>query len=125
MTTTINDYNPKDHLSRIQTKQGMKDYYPANWRLYELSIRYENANFSSEILYMDPETNQVIVKARLYLGASYELSEKKAEGMKQGKLSELDKVETAAMARASRNFGISTEMTLDFDELEEKGTSGK
>ena len=36
--------------------------------------------------------------------------------MKQGKLSELDKIETAAMAGAARNFGIGTEYALEIDE---------
>ena len=123
MTT---EYNPKDHLVMVATKQGPKPYLPAAWRLYELTRKYENANFASEIVHLDPENNFVIVRARLYLGASYEQSDKKSEAHKQGPLSQLDIVETKAMARAARNFGISTEMALDFDEVEEKGgASGK
>jgi hypothetical protein len=116
MTTTLNEYRPKDHLVQVKTKQGMKDYYPAAYRLFELNLRYENANFSSEIVHLDPERDFVIVKCRLYLGASYDLSGKKAEAMKQGPLSQLDKIETAAKARCARDFGIGTEHALDFDE---------
>ncbi len=109
-------YNPREHLVKIRSKDGgMKDYYPAAWRLYELTLRYPNANFSSEIMLLDVERNLVVVKCRLYLGASYEESEKKTEAMKSGPLSSLDKVETAAKARCARDFGISTELALETD----------
>ncbi|MBV9688339.1 MAG: hypothetical protein JO202_01380, partial [Ktedonobacteraceae bacterium] len=48
-------YNPRDHLIKIKTKQGLKDYYPACWRLYELNMRYPNSNFRSDILHLDVE----------------------------------------------------------------------
>jgi hypothetical protein len=109
-------YNPREHLVKIRSKDGgMKDYYPAAWRLYELTLRYPNANFSSEIMLLDVERNLVVVKCRLYLGASYEESEKKTEALKSGTLSTLDKVETAAKARCARDFGISTELALETD----------
>ena len=109
-------YNPHDHLVKIRSKDGaQKDYYPAAWRLYELTLRYPNANFSSEIMLLDVERNLVVVKCRLYLGASYEQSDKKTEAMKSGSLSTLDKVETAAKARCARDFGISTELALEWD----------
>ena len=120
-------YSPREHLVKIRSKDGgMKDYYPAAWRLYELTLRYPNANFSSEIMLLDVERNLVVVKCRLYLGASYEQSEKKTEAMKSGSLSTLDKVETAAKARCARDFGISTELALETDldsegELTEEG----
>jgi hypothetical protein len=66
----------------------------------------------------------VIVKARLYLGASYDASPKKAEAYKQGKLTELDRVETKAKARAARDFGIGTEHALDMDDLEAGSVEG-
>src|SRR5438094_829665 len=109
-------YNPKEHLVIITTKQGQKPYYPAAWRLYELSLRYSDANFKSEIVFMDVERDLVIIKAYLYLGVDYASSTKKAEAFKQGKLSLLDKVETAAKARAARDFGISTELALDMED---------
>ena len=110
-------YNPHDRLVKIRSKDGaMKDYYPASWRIYELNLRYPNANFASEIILLDVERNLVIVKCRLYLGASYEQSEKKTEALKSGPLSSLDKVETAAKARCARDFGISTELALEWDE---------
>ncbi len=112
-------YNPREHLVKIRSKDGvMKDYYPAAYRLYELTLRYPNANFSSEIILLDVERNLVVVKCRLYLGASYEQSEKKTEALKSGPLSALDKVETAAKARCARDFGISTELALEWDETE-------
>jgi hypothetical protein len=109
-------YNPKEHLVTIQTKQGQKPYYPAAWRLYELSLKYADANFKSEIAFMDVDKDIVIVKAYLYLGPDYDTSTKKAEAFKQGKLSMLDKIETAAKARAARDFGISTELALDMED---------
>lgn len=110
------NYNPTEHLVQIKSKDGsMKAYYPAAWRLYELSLKYPNANFSSEVLFFDIEKNTCLMKVRLYLGPSYELSDKKAEAHKSGPYSSLDKVETAAMARAARNFGIGTEYALEFE----------
>ena len=138
MALLINDYDPRDHLVKIKSKDGevdkwicqvglpndvkslmrrspMKDYYPASWRLYELSLKYPNANFSSEVLFFDVEKNTCLVKVRLYLGADHELSDKKAEAHKSGPYTSLDKVETAAMARAARNFGVGTEYALEFE----------
>ena len=108
-------FNPKDHLIQVgKDRQGKATmYYPAAWRLYELNLRYPNANFKSEIIYHNEEKGTVIVKAYLYLGKDYESSDKKAEAMKQGNISSLDKVETAAKARAARDFGIGTEYALD------------
>lgn len=122
MMTNIDTYSPSEHLVKIKSKDGtMKDYYPASWRLFELSLRYPNANFSSDLVHVNEERDFVIVKARLYLGASYETSDKKAEAFKQGKLSMLDKVETAAKARAARDFGIGTEHALDFEDATIEG----
>ncbi len=111
----LEEYNPKDHLIAVgKNKDGSKVlYYPAAWRLYELHLRYTNANFKSEIIYHDEAKGTVIVKAYLYLGTSYEASDKKAEAMKQGSIATLDKVETAAKARCARDFGIGTEYALD------------
>ncbi len=69
ITPTTKAYNSRDHLVTIPTRNGPKEYYPAAWRLYELNIRYEEANFSSEILFMDLERNFVIVKCKLYISA--------------------------------------------------------
>ena len=119
-------YHPGDHLVKIRTKEGLKDYYPASYRLYELTLRYPNANFTSEIVHLDVEHDFVIVKCCLYLGAEYSLSDKKTEALKQGRLSALDKVETAAKARCARDFGISTELALELqeEELETDGVEG-
>ncbi len=117
-TNTTKAYNPHDHLIKIKTRNGEVDYLPAAWRLYELNLRYEEANFSTEIVHMDIERNFVIVKCRLYLGADYEMSHRKTEAMKQGLLSQLDKIETAAKARCARDLGISTELALDWDEAD-------
>ena len=115
--STTKDFNPREHLVKIRSKDGaMKDYLPSAWRLYQLNLLYPNANFSSEIILPDVERNLVVVKCRLYLGASYEQSEKKTEALKSGPLSSLDKVETAAKARCARDFGISTELALEWDE---------
>jgi len=113
-------YNPRDHLVKIKTRDGLKDYYPAAWRLYELNLRYPNANFQSQIIHMDMEHNFVIVKCTLYLGqGDLEMAERRTEAMKGGLLSQLDKVETAAKARCARDLGISTELALDITDDEE------
>lgn len=120
----LKSYNPHDHLAtwtafdKRSNRTQTVIYYPAAWRLYELSLRYPNANFSSDIIHMDAEKDFVIVRARLYLGNDYNLSEKRAEAHKQGRLTELDRVETKAKARAARDFGIGTEHALDMDDLE-------
>lgn len=118
------EYKAYEHLIQWSAKgrsgkQETINYYPAAWRLYELSLRYPNANFSNEIIHMDPERNFCIVRSRLYLGTDYDTSEKRAEAHKQGFLTELDRVETKAMARAARNWGIGTEFALDFDDTPE------
>jgi len=119
---TLAGYNAKEHLVKWIANQNGKsvvvEYYPAAWRLYELSLRYGDANFANDIIHMDVEKNIVVIRSRLYLGADYVASPKKSEAHKYGKLTELDKVETKAMARAARNFGIGTEHALDFDDVE-------
>ena len=112
---TLEAFNPKEHLITVGKDRSGKAtmYYPAAWRLYELNLRYPNANFKSEIIYHNEEKGTVIVKAYLYLGSNYGDSDKKAEAMKQGSITSLDKVETAAKARAARDFGIGTEYALD------------
>lgn len=118
ITANAKAYHPRDHLVKIKTKEGLKDYYPAAWRLYELTLRHPSANFMSQIVHLDVERDFVIVKCCLYLGSDYALSDRKTEALKQGRLSALDKVETAAKARCARDFGISTELALDGDDLE-------
>ena len=110
-------YNPHEHLVKIKAKDGtLKDYLPAGWRLYELRLRYPNITIESEIVHLDAERNLVVVKAWMFDGKTYAESERRASAYKQGFLSALDKVETAAKARASRDFGISTELALDMDD---------
>ena len=125
-TPSAKAYNARDHLIKMRTREGLKDYYPACWRLYELTLRYPNANFMSEMVHLDVERDLVIVKCRLYLGADYDLSDKKTEALGQGRLSALDKTETAAKARCARDFGISTELALELGEedLKADGTEG-
>jgi hypothetical protein len=80
----------------------------------------------SEIVHLDVERDFVIVKCYLYLGADYDLSDKKTESLQQGRLSALDKTETATKARCARDFGISTELALEMGEenLEADGSEG-
>ena len=117
------NYKATDHLLRWKSKDRstgqMREvvYYPAGWRLYELGLRYPTANFTSDIHHMNEDKDFVIVKVRLFIGADYATSVKKAEAFKQGKLSELDKVETKAKARACRDFGVGTELALDMDDI--------
>ncbi|MBV9689683.1 MAG: hypothetical protein JO202_08215 [Ktedonobacteraceae bacterium] len=119
-------YNPRDHLVKLKTRNGEVDYYPACWRLYELNMRYPNANFRSDILHLDPEHNFVIVKCTLYLGrGDLDMAERKTEALKQGLLSALDKVETAAKARCARDLGISTELALDMEDAEHDAAEGQ
>src|SRR3989442_1436857 len=113
----LEQYNAYEHMVEIKDKQGnAKQYYPAAWRLYELRLKHPHITIESEILHLDQEHNFVIVKAWIFDGRTYAESERRASGTKQGLLSALDKVETAAKARASRDFGISTELALDMDE---------
>ena len=110
----LETYNPVEHLVQIRAKDGtMKDYYPANWRLYELRLRFPTITIEAEIVHMDVEHNMVIVKAWIFDGATYAESARRASSYKQGPLSSLDKIETGAKARAARDFGIGTEYALD------------
>jgi hypothetical protein len=116
-TTT---YAAHDHLIKIKGKDGQtKDYYPAAWRLYELRLRFPNITVESEIVHLDIEHNFVIIKAIIFDGKSYEEAERRASSFKQGPLNMLDKVETAAKARAARDFGVSTELALDSEPEED------
>ncbi len=120
MLALIN-YRPHEHLIKIKSKDGSeRSYLPAAWRLYELSLRYPDANFATELLFFDLERNFCIVRCRLYLGADYEFSTKKVEACKSGLLTNLDKLETAAQARCARLFGVSTEYALESDTGEEE-----
>jgi hypothetical protein len=113
----LETYNPRKHLIKIKARDGsLKDYYPAAWRLYELNLRHQDANFTSEIVFLDCERDLVVVKCRLFLGPDFEASPRKTEALKSGKLSQLDKVETAAKARCARDIGIGTEYALDVDD---------
>ena len=94
----------------------MVKYYPANWRLYELNLKYPTAKFDIDIIHMDVERDFCIVRARLYIGDTYKSSQRRAVAHKQGKLTQLDKCETQAKARAARDLGISTELALDMDD---------
>jgi hypothetical protein len=120
---TQHSYSPYEHLMKIKAKDGtVKDYLPANWRLYELRLRYPHITLESEIIHMDEERNVVIVKAWIFDGKTYAESEHRASAYKQGQLSSLDKVETAAKARAARDFGVSTELALDSEPEEDLDT---
>src|SRR6266852_6307905 len=113
---TLETYSPAEHLVQIRAKDGtLKDYYPANWRLYELRLRHPTITIESEIVHMDVEHNLVFVKAWIFDGKTYAESERRASSYKQGLLSALDRVETGAKARAARDFGIGTEYALDME----------
>ncbi|HYU74205.1 MAG TPA: hypothetical protein VEL31_16160 [Ktedonobacteraceae bacterium] len=115
--STIETFDLSAHLMQIKAKDGtMKDYLPANWRLYALRLKHPHITIESEIIHMDVERNLVVVKAWIYDGKTYSESDHRASSYKQGLLSSLDKVETAAKARASRDFGIGTELALDFED---------
>jgi hypothetical protein len=122
----LETYNPVEHLMQIRAKDGtMKDYYPANWRLYELRLRFPTITIEAEIVHMVVEHNMVIVKAWIFDGATYAESGRRASSYKQGLLSALDKVETGAKARAARDFGIGTEYALDKEAEDEPADGDK
>src|SRR2546421_4176910 len=114
---TLETYSPAEHLVQIRAKDGtLKDYCPANWRLYELRLRHPMITLESEIVHMDVEHNLVVVKAWIFDGKTYAESERRSSAYKQGSLSSLDKIETGAKARAARDFGIGTEYALDMED---------
>ncbi len=115
-------YEPKEHLISVGTNKDKTPvlYYPAAWRLYELRLRHPNFTLEAEIIHMDVESGMVIVKAIGYDGLDYASSNLKGTAMKQGKLLELDKVETKAKSRVARDIGIGTEYALDMDADEEE-----
>jgi len=122
--STIENFNPAEHIVQIKAKDGsLKDYLPASWRLYWLRLLYPQITIESEIIHLDVEHNLVVVKAWIFDGATYAESQHRASSYKQGLLSALDRVETGAKARASRDFGIGTELALDI-EAEDVEASG-
>jgi hypothetical protein len=122
----LREYNASEHLKKwtaFNSSTGLNEtviYYPAAWRLYELSLKYPTANFKVEIVHMDPAKDFVVLKSYLFFGEIYEKSPKRAEALKQGRLSKLDKIETNAKARCARDFGIGTEHALDMDEASDE-----
>ncbi len=118
----LEEYNPKDHLISVgKNKDGSAVlYYPAAWRLYELRLRHPHFTLEAEIVYMEEGT--VVIKAIGYDGLDYASSSLKGTALKQGKLFELDKVETKAKSRVARDIGIGTEYALDMTPDETDGT---
>jgi hypothetical protein len=114
-------YNPQDKLISVGKNKDNSPvlYYPAAWRLYELRLRHPHFVLESEIIHMDTEKGIVIIKAVGYDGLDYASSQLKGTAMKQGKLAELDKVETKAKSRIARDIGIGTEYALDMDDSDE------
>jgi len=118
----LEQYNAHDHIlqwTAFNKKTNLSElvnYYPANWRLYELNLKYPTAKFDIDLILVDQERDFCIVRARLYIGDTYESSPRRAVAHKQGKLTQLDKVETQSKARAARDLGISTELALDMDD---------
>jgi hypothetical protein len=123
-------YNAHDHLmtwtafNKRSNKSEIVQYYPANWRLYELRLRYPTAKFEVDLILVDQERNFCIVRARLWVGPDYDTADVRAVAHKQGPLSELDRVETKAKARAARDLGISTELALDMDDTPDNEVQG-
>lgn len=124
------EYSPHEHLvqwtalNKRTNKTEIINYYPAAWRLYELRLRYPTAKFDINIILIDQERNFCIVQAKLYIGSDYETAEIRSIAHKQGMLTELDRVETKAKARAARDLGISTELALDMDDTPENEVAG-
>lgn len=120
--TLLERYNPHDHIlqwmafNKQKNTSELVNFYPASWRLYELNLKYPTAKFDIDLILVDQERDFVIVRARLYTGDTFESSPRRAVAHKQGKLTQLDKVETQAKARAARDMGISTELALDMDD---------
>jgi hypothetical protein len=118
----LEQYNPHDHIlqwtafNKQKGRSEVVNYYPANWRLYELNLKYPTAKFDIDLVLIDQERDFCIVRARLFIGESFETSPRRAVAHKQGKLTQLDRVETQAKARAARDLGISTELALDIDD---------
>src|SRR5271157_679017 len=123
-------YNPHEHIMQwtaFNKRTGKNDiiqYYPASWRLYELRLRYPTAKFDINIVLMDQERNFCIVCAKLFVGQDDQTAETRSIAHKQGFLTELDRVETKAKARAARDLGISTELALDMDDTPENEVTG-
>jgi hypothetical protein len=121
----LSEYKPTEHLlkweahDKAKNKKVMVSYYPASWRLYELRLRYPTAKFDINIILMDQERNFCVIEAKLFVGTDYETAEIRSVAHKQGFLTELDRVETKAKARAARDLGISTELALDMDDAPE------
>jgi len=120
LTPNQKTFNPHEHLVKVKTKEGLKDYYPANWRIYEFRLRYPGGILDAEIIHLDVERDFVIVKA---IALESALGQGKGTGFKQGRLSLLDKVEKLAKSRAVADMGIGTEYALVAcdDELEYEG----
>lgn len=115
---TNSSYRPYEHIKSWQAvnkKTGSKEtilHYPTEWRLYELATLFPEANFATEILHINEEADFVVVRVSLFLGSDYASSAKKTQSVSQGRLAEIDKVESKAQARCARLWGLGTAHAL-------------
>jgi hypothetical protein len=125
-------FNPNDHLMQIKSKEGNKDYLPAQWRMVWFRSEFPQGSIETEMLHLDLQTEY---SESVYNGNSKKWEMKTAPGIaifkaiaKDGKggigtgtKSEkaasfpdfIEKAETGAIGRALAALGYGTQFTGD------------
>ncbi len=109
-------FNSQEHLTKIKTKQGMKDYLQVQWRLVWFREQNPQGTIETEMVHLDTEKKLAVFKAIAADG-------KGGLAMGHGSESEhdfadyIEKAETKSVGRALAMLGYGTQFTGD--ELDE------
>ena len=112
----MSTFNPQEHLTKIKTKQGLKDYLPVAYRLVWFREHCPVGTIETEMMRLDTENKFAVFKAIVADGNG---------GLAMGTGSEtaadftdyIEKAETKAVGRALAMLGYGTQFTGD--ELDE------
>ncbi len=105
-------FNPNEHISKIKTKQGLKDYLPIQWRLVWFRDAHPHGEITTELLQLDLERKIAVFKAIVIDGEG---------GIATGHGTEceadfpdyIEKAETKSIGRALAALGYGTQFTGD------------
>ena len=111
------NFNPNEHIIKINAKGGMKDYLTVQWRLVWFREQFPHGVISTEMLHLDSERGLAVFKASIDDGEG---------GHSEGHGSEtsrdfgdfLEKAETKAIGRALAALGFGTQFAPELEEGE-------
>jgi len=109
-------FNPSEHLSKIKTKQGMKDYLQVQWRLVWFRELCPQGTIETEMVHLDTEKKLAVFKAVVADGKGGNACGHGSESEKDF-FDYIEKAETKAVGRGLAMLGYGTQFTGD--ELDE------